>query len=85
MLTLAAGPDGIRQPGSVCEVDEAEGKALIAGGFADVVEAPKKVGKPKGASKSDDQKTGDDQKSGDDQNGGGDQNSGNDQNDGTPS
>ena len=41
MRTLDAGPAGVRQPGAVVEVDEAEGAALVAGGFADVVETPK--------------------------------------------
>lgn len=34
MLTLQAGPDGVRQPGSVHDVPAAEAKELIDGGFA---------------------------------------------------
>ena len=34
MLTLAAGPNGVHAVGSVREVDDAEGKALVAGGYA---------------------------------------------------
>ena len=34
MLTLDAGPQGVRQPGKVYEVPTAEGKTLIAGGYA---------------------------------------------------
>lgn len=34
MLTLDAGPQGVRQPGKVYDVSATEGKALIAGGYA---------------------------------------------------
>lgn len=34
MKTLDAGPKGVRPVGAIVEVDEAEGNALIAGGFA---------------------------------------------------
>ena len=30
MLTLAAGPEGTKRPGQVCQVSGAEGKALLA-------------------------------------------------------
>ncbi len=53
MNTLSAGPTGVRQPGSVVEVDEAEGKALVAGGYADVVDAPKVKANAKGKAKDD--------------------------------
>ena len=47
MKTLSAGPSGIRQAGAAVEVSDAEGKALVAGGYADVIEAPKKAKKAK--------------------------------------
>lgn len=34
MRTLDAGPDGVKHPGKTYDVSEAEGKALIAGGYA---------------------------------------------------
>ena len=34
-LTLAAGPDGVWQPGEVREHDDATGRALVDGGFAE--------------------------------------------------
>ncbi len=33
ILTLQAGPKGVRHPGDVCDVSNKEGKALVAGGF----------------------------------------------------
>ena len=33
ILTLQAGPHGVRHPGEVCDVSKDEGKALVAGGF----------------------------------------------------
>jgi hypothetical protein len=38
MLTLQAGPTGVREVGSVHDVDDKEAKALIAGGYAIPVE-----------------------------------------------
>ena len=41
---IDAGPAGVRLPGTVVEVDTTEGKALVDGGFADLVEdTPKKA------------------------------------------
>lgn len=57
MVTLDAGPAGIRPPGAVCDVDDAEGSALVAGGFATVIEAPKKAGKPSKATKAEESTT----------------------------
>ena len=37
MLTLAAGPDGVRLPGETWLVEEAEAFRLIAGGYAESV------------------------------------------------
>ena len=34
MLTTSAGPDGVRQSGSVHDVPDKEAKELIAGGYA---------------------------------------------------
>lgn len=34
MLTLDAGPEGVRQPGKIYDVAEKEAKELIKGGFA---------------------------------------------------
>jgi hypothetical protein len=34
MLTLQAGPDGVRKPGESYDVPSAEAEALIAGGYA---------------------------------------------------
>lgn len=45
--TIDAGPAGVRQPGSVVEVSEAEGKALLEGGYAELVEPAKKAKKEK--------------------------------------
>lgn len=56
MLTLLAGPGGVRQPNTVHEVPTAEAEALIAGGYAEKVE-PAKVapvaaeGKPRTATR----------------------------------
>lgn len=41
MLSLQAGPSGVRQPGHVYDVPDKEAKALIEGGYA--VEAPKQA------------------------------------------
>lgn len=35
MLALSASPDGVRQIGDVVDVTDAEGKELVAGGFAE--------------------------------------------------
>lgn len=43
MLTLLAGPEGIRSPGSVVEVPPAEAAALIEGGFAVSAEPPSRA------------------------------------------
>ena len=59
MITLSAGPDGARQPGRTYTVSDAEGKALVGGGYAvevkstDVAKAdasslPRIADKPKG-------------------------------------
>lgn len=58
MLTLSAGPEGIRTVGGIYTVDDAEGQQLVDGGFAELVEASKpKASKPaasgKGAGKKD--------------------------------
>lgn len=37
MLTLAAGPDGVKHPGTIYDVDAKEGKALIEGRYAEAV------------------------------------------------
>lgn len=34
MITLQAGPDGVRKPGAVYDVPTAEAEELIAGGYA---------------------------------------------------
>lgn len=34
MLTLDAGPDGVRQPGKIYDVPATEAKTLITGGYA---------------------------------------------------
>ena len=34
-LSLSAGPDGVRQPGSVHDVSEPEARALLAGGYVE--------------------------------------------------
>lgn len=41
MITLAAGPEGIKQPGGIYDVDPKEGKALVDGGYAEAVNEPK--------------------------------------------
>ena len=38
-ITRDAGPEGVHEPGDICEVSEAEGRALMEGGYA---VAPKK-------------------------------------------
>jgi hypothetical protein len=43
METLAAGPEGVFTPGTVRDVDEAEGAALVGGGYATVVVTPVKA------------------------------------------
>jgi hypothetical protein len=42
MLTTSAGPAGNRAAGSVHPVTAEEGAALVAGGYAEWVEAPKR-------------------------------------------
>lgn len=39
MFTLMAGPQGVRKPGEVYTVPDEEGRALIAGGYAESVKA----------------------------------------------
>ena len=41
MRKLAAGPNGIQYPGMEYEVSDTEGKALIAGDYADPVMEPR--------------------------------------------
>jgi len=43
MLTLQAGPDGVRNPGSVHDMPPTEAEELIAGGYAVKVENEKAV------------------------------------------
>lgn len=40
MRTLSAGPKGVRAPGQVIEVSDAEGEQLLKGGYAERLEAP---------------------------------------------
>lgn len=40
MLTRAAGPDGVWEPGRVLHVDNDIGEALVAGGYAEALEQP---------------------------------------------
>lgn len=53
MLTLAAGPDGVKHPGEIYDVDAKESKALIEGRYAEAVdtaaeqEQPEDEKKPK--------------------------------------
>ena len=42
MKTLMAGPGGVREAGRVYEVPDKEAKALIEGGYAKQVEAPRR-------------------------------------------
>lgn len=46
MITLEAGPEGIKQPGGIYDVDPKEGKTLVDGGYAEAVDEPKE--EPKG-------------------------------------
>lgn len=39
--TRAAGPDGIRIPGDIADLPEAQAKRLVAGGYAQTVDPPK--------------------------------------------
>ena len=41
-ITRDAGPEGVHEPGDICEVSEAEGRALMEGGYAVALDAPKK-------------------------------------------
>lgn len=41
MATLSAGPEGVRHPGAVHEVTEAEGRALVAARAATWVDRPR--------------------------------------------
>jgi hypothetical protein len=57
MLTLLAGPGGVRQPNTVHDVPPAEAEALIVGGYAEKVEPAKAApvaaeGKPRAATRS---------------------------------
>lgn len=47
MITLDAGPDGVRRPGEVHDVPTLEAEALIAGGYAVKVDADTPVSQPK--------------------------------------
>jgi hypothetical protein len=38
LKSIMAGPRGVADKGTVVEVDEAEGRALLEGGYADLVE-----------------------------------------------
>jgi hypothetical protein len=38
MITLDAGPEGVKQPGQIYNVDDKEGKDLLDGGYAEKVE-----------------------------------------------
>src|SRR5687768_14063409 len=40
MNTLAAGPEGVKQPGKIYDVSESEAKALVGGHYAKYVDAP---------------------------------------------
>lgn len=56
MLTLQAGPDGVRKPGESYDVPSAEAEALIAGGYAKKTEPvtkpePAVEGKPRTATR----------------------------------
>jgi len=42
MKTLMAGPGGVREAGKTYDVPDKEAKALIEGGFAEQVEAPRR-------------------------------------------
>ena len=42
MKTLMAGPGGVREAGKVYDVPDKEAKALIEGGYAEQVEAPRR-------------------------------------------
>ena len=41
MLTLQAGPNGVREPGKVYDIPAIEAKSLIGGGYAQAVEIEK--------------------------------------------
>ncbi len=43
ILTLMAGPDGIRKPGQVFDLPQDEADALIAGGYAEKMDATAKA------------------------------------------
>lgn len=49
MKTLDAGPNGVRIPGQVVDVDAKEAQALVDGGYAEYVEKKQEVGEPDGA------------------------------------
>ncbi len=51
MLTLMAGPDGVRQPGRVYDLPPAEAAALIEAGAAEKVEAKPVASAPRTASR----------------------------------
>jgi hypothetical protein len=40
MITLDAGPEGVKHPGKTYDVDPEEGKALVDGGYATLVSEP---------------------------------------------
>lgn len=40
MRTLSAGPKGVRRPGQIVDVPEAEGEQLLKGGYAERLDAP---------------------------------------------
>jgi hypothetical protein len=45
-LTLAAGPEGVWQPGEVREHDDATGRALVDGGFAELLPPERRPASP---------------------------------------
>lgn len=46
LKTLMAGPEGVFPPESVVEVSREEAEALIAGGFAEVLQQPGRPSEP---------------------------------------
>ena len=42
ILTLQAGPHGVRHPGDECDVSNDDGKALVAGGYAREISAKRR-------------------------------------------
>ncbi|HXF71506.1 MAG TPA: hypothetical protein VNO79_02720 [Actinomycetota bacterium] len=46
MLTLMAGPSGVREVGGIYELEDEEARALLDGGFAVAVEEPQGATEP---------------------------------------